>query len=92
MLRGPVMTISMKEAKVDMTKYCLAQGIDLDQFHVNNKANPTKITAIVTRLYSGILNETILKAFDIINQKGIPVLTIIGDGAQATYLKEKAKN
>jgi hypothetical protein len=32
-----------------------------------------------------------LKAFEIINQKGIPVLTI-GDGTQATYLKEKAKN
>tara|TARA_R110002126_G_scaffold29220_6_gene96760 strand:+ start:280 stop:1350 length:1071 start_codon:yes stop_codon:yes gene_type:complete len=91
---GPVMTISMKEAKVDMTKVLvLPKGINLDQFHANNKANPTKITAIVTRsLLPEYSHETILKAFDIINQKGINfVLTIIGDGAQATYLKEKAK-
>ena len=91
---GPVMTISMAEANVDLSKVLvLPKGIDLKRFNNKNSADCSKINAIVTRsLLPEYSHETILKAFEIINQKGIDfVLTIIGDGSQANYLKEKAK-
>jgi glycosyltransferase involved in cell wall biosynthesis len=90
---GPVMTISMKKAKVDMKKVLvLPKGIDLEQF--GNKENtPTeKITAIVTRsLMPEYRHDTILKAFGILNQKGIDFeLSIVGDGKLLPILKELA--
>nr|WP_315233621.1 glycosyltransferase [uncultured Flavobacterium sp.] len=92
---GPVMTISMLEANVDMNKVLvLPKGIDLAKFGNQNKANPEKICAIVTRsLLPEYRHDIILKSFAILNQKGIDfVLTIIGDGSQLSKLKDLAKD
>jgi glycosyltransferase involved in cell wall biosynthesis len=92
---GPVMTISMLEANVDMKKVLvLPKGIDLAKFGNQNTANPEKICAIVTRsLLPEYRHDIILKAFAILNQKGIDfVLTIIGDGTQLSKLKDLAKD
>lgn len=91
---GPVMTISMIKASVDMTKVIvLPKGIDLAKFGAANTANPEKISAIVTRsLLPEYRHTIILKSFGILNQKGIDfMLTIIGDGAQLSALKDLAK-
>jgi glycosyltransferase involved in cell wall biosynthesis len=91
---GPVMTISMKAINVDMNKVLvLPKGIDLVKFNNQNTSNPSKINAIVTRsLTSDYRHDIILKAFSIINQKGIDfALTIVGDGKELTKLKELAK-
>lgn len=92
---GPVMTISMMEANVDMNKVLvLPKGIDLEKFCNTNNANPEKICAIVTRsLLPEYRHDIILKSFAILNQKGIDfVLTIIGDGSQLSKLKDLAKD
>ena len=92
---GPVMTISMIEANVDMNKVLvLPKGIDLSKFGNQNNANPEKICAIVTRsLLPEYRHDIILKSFAILNQKGIDfVLTIIGDGTQLSKLKDLAKD
>ncbi|MFV8378375.1 glycosyltransferase [Flavobacterium sp. LB3R33] len=92
---GPVMTISMIEANVDMNKVLvLPKGIDLSKFGNQNNANPEKICAIVTRsLLPVYRHDIILKSFAILNQKGIDfVLTIIGDGTQLSKLKDLAKD
>ena len=91
---GPVMTISMKAIKVDMNKVLiLPKGIDLEKFGNKNSANPSKINAIVTRsLTSDYRHDIILKAFGILNQKGIDFeLTIVGDGKEFSTLKELTK-
>ena len=91
---GPVMTLSMLEAKVDMNKVLvLPKGIDLAKFSNKNNANPEKICAIVTRsLLPEYRHDIILKSFAILNQKGIDfVLTIIGDGTQLSALEDLAK-
>lgn len=91
---GPVMTISMVEANVDMNKILvLPKGIDLAKFANKNNANPEKICAIVTRsLLPEYRHDVILKSFAILNQKGIDfVLTIIGNGTQLPILKDLAK-
>jgi glycosyltransferase involved in cell wall biosynthesis len=91
---GPVMILSMMEAKVDMNKVLvLPKGIDLEKFSNKNNANPEKICAIVTRsLLPEYRHDIILKSFAILNQKEIDfVLTIIGDGTQLSALKELAK-
>lgn len=90
---GPVMTISMKKAKVDMEKVLvLPKGIDLKQFGNTKKNSPEKIKAIVTRsLMPEYRHETILKSFEILNLKGIDFeLTIVGDGKLLPMLKELA--
>ena len=92
---GPVMTIWMREAQVDMTKVLvLAKGIDLSQFDNKNTADTTKINAIVTRSLSAeYRHHTILRAFGILNQKGIDFnLTIVGDGNEISNLKKLAQN
>jgi glycosyltransferase involved in cell wall biosynthesis len=92
---GPVMTISMVEAKVDLNKVLvLPKGINLQQFSNCNNTESKKIHAIVTRsLLPEYSHQTILKAFQIINQSGIDfVLTIVGDGKQLCYLQDLAKN
>ena len=91
---GPVMTISMREANVDMNKVLvLPKGIDLAKFGNENNANPEKICAIVTRsLMPEYRHDIILKSFAILNRKGIDfVLTIIGEGTQLSKLKDLAK-
>ncbi|HEX9151129.1 MAG TPA: glycosyltransferase [Flavobacterium sp.] len=91
---GPVMTISMKQAHVDMNKVMvLPKGIDLAQFENKNNANPEKICAIVTRsLLPEYRHSIILKSFALLNQRGIDfVLTIIGDGTQLATLKDLTK-
>ena len=91
---GPVMTVSMKENKVNMSKVLvLPKGIDLVKFGKINFANPEKICAIVTRSLSPeYRHTTILKSFAILNEKGIDfVLTIIGGGSQLNALKDLAK-
>ena len=91
---GPAMTISMKEKNVDMNKVLvLPKGIDLAKFENNNTSPSKKICAIVTRsLLPEYRHSTILKAFAILNQKGIDFsLTIIGDGNQLNILKALAK-
>ena len=88
---GPVMTISMNAANVDMSKVLvLPKGIDLEKFENKNIENPAKITAIVTRsLQTEYRHDIILKAFGILNQKGINFeLTIVGDGKNMRILKE----
>lgn len=90
---GPVMTISMREANVNMSKVLvLPKGIDLTTFGNQNTANPEKICAIVTRsLLPEYRHDIILKAFWILNQKGIDFeLTIVGDGKQLADLKALA--
>mgnify|MGYP000184378642 CR=1 FL=1 len=90
---GPVMTISMKAANVDMKKVLiLPKGIDLVQFGNKNNTASEKIRAIVTRsLMPEYRHHIILKAFDILNQKGIDFeLTIVGDGKLIVMLKELA--
>ncbi|MEO8515724.1 MAG: glycosyltransferase [Flavobacterium sp.] len=91
---GPVMTISMKEAKVNMEKVLvLPKGIDLVKFKNTNTANPAKINAIVTRsLMPEYSHSTILRAFGIVNQKAIDFeLTIVGDGELLSNLKALSK-
>ena len=91
---GAVMTISMMEANVDMKKVLiLPKGIDLDRFENINTVNPSVINAIVTRsLMPEYRHEIILKAFGILDQKGIDFsLTIVGDGAQLPLLKALSK-
>lgn len=91
---GDVMTISMKEAKVDMKKVLvMPKGIDLTSFKNKNIALSTKITAIVTRsLMPEYRHEIILKAFAILNQKGLDFdLTIVGNGEQLPMLKDLSK-
>jgi glycosyltransferase involved in cell wall biosynthesis len=90
---GPVMTLSMKAANVDMTKVLvLPKGIDLEQFENKNSDDTSKIIAIVTRsLQTEYRHDVILKAFEILDQKGIDFeLTIVGDGKQLSPLKELA--
>ncbi|MFV8467093.1 glycosyltransferase [Flavobacterium sp. LB1P62] len=92
---GPVMTISMIEANVDMNKVLvLPKGIDLEKFSNTNNANPEKICAIVTRsLLPEYRHDIILKSFALLNQKGMDfTLTIIGDGTQLSKLKDLAKD
>jgi glycosyltransferase involved in cell wall biosynthesis len=91
---GPVMTIHMKKAKVNMEKVLvLPKGIDLEKFgHKRN--NPSeKIVAIVTRsLMPEYSHDVILKAFAILEQKRIDFeLTIVGSGKQLEVLKQLAK-
>jgi len=90
---GPVMTIHMRENGVDMSKVLvLPKGIDLTFFTpLTNTSN--KISAIVTRsLQPEYRHDSILKAFGILNQKGIDFsLTIVGDGTRLQFLKDLAK-
>lgn len=91
---GPVMTVSMIEANVDMNKVLvLPKGIDLTKFKNQNNANPEKICAVVTRsLLPEYRHDIILKSFAVLNRKGIDFeLNIIGDGAQLATLKDLAK-
>lgn len=91
---GPVMTISMAEANVDMNKVLvLPKGIDLIKFHNKNTANPEKISAIVTRsLLPEYRHDVILKSFSQLKRDGIDfALTIVGDGTQLRNLKDLAK-
>ncbi|PKH67751.1 glycosyl transferase family 1 [Flavobacterium sp. ALD4] len=91
---GPVMTISMGEADVDMNKVLvLPKGIDLVKFDNKNTANPEKVCAIVTRsLLPEYRHDVILKSFGLLNKKGVDfTLTIIGDGKQLPNLKYLAK-
>lgn len=90
---GPVMTISMKGTGVDMSKVLvLPKGIDLTIFS-SSVINSNKIEAIVTRsLQPEYRHDSILKAFEILNQKGIDFsLTIVGDGNRLQFLKDLAK-
>jgi len=87
---GPLMTIAMKDANVDMNKVLvLPKGIDLTVFGNQNNANPKKIGALVTRsLLTEYRHDIILQAFAILNQKGIDFeLTIVGDGIRLAVLK-----
>ena len=91
---GPVMTISMKAINVEMNKVMvLPKGIDLVKFNNQNTADATKINAIVTRsLTSDYRHDIILKAFDLLSQKGIDFqLTIVGDGKELPKLKDLAR-
>ena len=91
---GPVMTISMKAMGVDMNKVLvLPKGIDITKFANKNHIPSDKITAIVTRsLMPEYRHTTILKAFGILNQKGLDFkLTIVGDGKLYTQLKALAR-
>lgn len=90
---GPVMTISMKAINVNMNKVLvLPKGIDLTKYTNKNSANPSKISAIVTRsLMPEYSHDIILEAFSILNQENIDFeLTIVGDGKLLPKLKELA--
>jgi len=91
---GPAMTVSMNAANVDMAKVMvLPKGIDLKTFTKGNNADNGKIHAVVTRsLMPEYRHDIILKAFDILNQKGIDfTLTIVGGGTQLDNLQALAK-
>lgn len=89
---GPVMTVSMRQAGVDMKKVMvLPKGIHLENFHFkNSESEPFR--AVVTRsLQPEYRHDTILEAFAILNQKGIDfVLTIVGDGTMSKQLQDFA--
>jgi len=70
----------------------LPKGIDLSLFTPSTN-NSNKIEAIVTRsLQPEYRHDSILKAFEILNQKGIDFsLTIVGDGNRLQFLKDLAK-
>ena len=90
---GPVMTISMAAIGVDMSKVLvLPKGIDLSLFTPSTN-NSNKIEAIVTRsLQPEYRHDSILKAFSVLNQKGIDFsLTIVGDGTRLQFLKDLAR-
>lgn len=90
---GPVMTISMKAANVDMDKVLvMSKGIDLAKFESKNTESQLKIKAIVTRsLMPEYRHDIILKAFSILNQEGIDFeLTIVGHGKLLSKLQELA--
>ncbi len=87
---GPVMKTSMLSANVDPNKILvLPKGIDLRQFEGAVKKNSNTIKAIVTRsLLPEYNHETIIKAFELLNQSRIDfVLTIVGDGKELTNLQ-----
>lgn len=91
---GSVMTISMKAVGVDLSKVLvLPKGIDLTKFENKNTVDNSRINAIVTRsLMPDYRHEIILKAFGILNQRGIDFsLTIVGDGTLLAFLKKLAK-
>jgi len=84
----------MKAVNVDMKKVMvLPKGINLDKFENKNTSDPSKINAIVTRsLTTEYRHYIILKAFEILNSKGVDFeLTIVGDGKELPNLKELAK-
>ena len=89
---GPVMTISMRQAHVDMSKVLvLPKGINLEQFKMGSHyENKTTISAIVTRsLLPEYSHNIIIKAFGLLNQKSVDfVLTIVGDGPELPNLKQ----
>jgi len=90
---GPVMTISMRVANVDMKKVLvMPKGIDLEQFGNSKNNSSKKLTAIVTRsLMPDYRHDVILQAFWLLNQRGIDFeLTIVGDGKLLPKLKELA--
>ena len=91
---GPIMTISMKASNVDMTKVLvMPKGIDLLQFGNTKTEKYSKIKAIVTRsLMPEYRHDIIIKAFGILNQKGMDFeLTIVGNGKQLPMLKDLAE-
>lgn len=91
---GPAMTVSMANANVDMDKVLvLPKGINLTQFENKNLANPHQISAIITRsLMPEYRHDVILKAFAILNNKGIEfTLTIVGEGKLSENLKNLTK-
>jgi len=91
---GPVMTISMKQIGVDMSKVLvLPKGINLSLFAPSTTSS-TKIEAIVTRsLQPEYRHDSILKSFALLDQKGLDFsLTIVGDGTRLQYLKDLAKD
>ena len=69
----------------------LPKGIDLSLFTPSTN-HSNKIEAIVTRsLQPEYRHDSILKAFGILNQKGIDFsLTIVGDGTRLQFLKNLA--
>ena len=90
---GIAMTYSMRKADVDMNKVMvLPKGIDLTRFKKTNTEENNTIQAIVTRsLLPEYRHATILKAFEILHQKGYDFkLTIVGDGSQLDHLKNLA--
>ncbi|HOZ75570.1 MAG TPA: glycosyltransferase [Flavobacterium sp.] len=91
---GKVMTYSMEKSDVDMRKVMvLPKGIDLSVFTPKSEPqDPNTINAIVTRsLLPEYRHDIILKAFAILNEKGIDFsLKIVGDGAQLPLLKALA--
>jgi glycosyltransferase involved in cell wall biosynthesis len=93
---GLAMTYSMKKANVDMNKVLiLPKGIDMTLFdNANNSTtNTNTIHAIVTRsLLPEYRHNIIIKAFGILNEKGIDfTLTIVGDGSELAILKALTK-
>jgi glycosyltransferase involved in cell wall biosynthesis len=91
---GPVMTISMKQAKVDEKKILvLPKGINLDLFQNNNLSGNSKIKAVVTRsLLPEYRHAVILNAFALLKQNNIDFeLTIVGDGTLLSALKDLSK-
>nr|WP_315191114.1 glycosyltransferase family 4 protein [uncultured Flavobacterium sp.] len=91
---GPVMTISMKQAKVDEKKILvLPKGINLDLFQNNNLSGNSKIKAVVTRsLLPEYRHAVILNAFALLKQNKIDFeLTIVGDGTLLSALKDLSK-
>lgn len=89
---GPVMTVSMREAGVDMGKVMvLPKGIDIGRFRY--AANPNREpVAIVTRsLQPEYRHDVILKAFSILSSRGVQLsLIIVGDGKRKGKLEQLA--
>ena len=90
---GEIMTYSMLKYGTDIKKIMvLAKGVDLRKYNFSPSINSPKIKAIVTRsLTTDYRHETILKAFQLIKNRGIDFeLTIIGGGKLHDTLVQSA--
>ncbi|WNM18849.1 glycosyltransferase [Flavobacterium capsici] len=91
---GEIMAEHMMKSGVNMSKVMiLPKGINLEYFEFNDNSELNYIDAVVTRsLETEYNHETILKAFSILKQKGIPFkLTIVGDGSNLIKLQNLTK-
>lgn len=91
---GPVMTVSMRAAGVDMNKVMvLPKGIDIRQFTFRDTTDGP-VRAIVTRsLLPEYRHDVILQAFFLLHQKGLDfTLTIVGDGCRRKKLEELSES
>ncbi|HLN94267.1 MAG TPA: glycosyltransferase [Flavobacterium sp.] len=90
---GPVMTVSMREAGVDMSKVMvLPKGIDLARFRYEEDTNRAPAAIVTRSLQPEYRHDVILRAFSLLASRGIQLpLIIVGDGSRKQYLQQLAQ-